>query len=205
MRLLTLVALLSILAAPMASQAQELSKEDAKIWKKKAKEYRRNPAALKALADDVDRYREEAATYSAQVNEMEAERANQRQQIAQLERDNVRLQDELSELRRALADMNNQPQQPAMGDDLSGLVFRVQIGAYQALNMPANLDGENDNMDLEVVDGLQKIIIGHFPDVESAEALRSYMQKIGVKDAWVVAYQDGARVPMSQVVPGYGQ
>ena len=56
-----------------------------------------------------------------------------------------------------------------------------------------------------MVDGLQKIIIGKYTDVESAEALRDYMQQLGITDAWVVAYQDGMRVPVDSVIPGYGQ
>jgi len=87
---------------------------------------------------------------------------------------------------------------------MRGLVFRVQLGAYEKLNLPATLDGEDDNMDLEMVDGLQKIIIGKYPDVESADALRDYMRKLGIPDAWVVAYQDGVRISVEDVVPGYG-
>lgn len=205
MRMLLLIAMLALTANLVPVHAQQLSKEEAKEWKNKAKDYRRNPAALKRLSDDVDRYRQEAQEYAVQLNELEAEKANRRAQLAQLERDNVRLQDQLAETRNAMLDVRNQDAQPALGDDMRGLVFRVQIGAYEKLAMPDNLNNEGDNMDLYMEDGLQKIIIGKFRDIGGAEALRSYMQKIGIKDAWVVAYQDGARVPVNSVVPGYGQ
>lgn len=205
MRMLLLIAMLALTANLVPLHAQELSKDEAKEWKNKAKDYRRNPAALKRLSDDVDRYRQEAQEYAVQLNELEAEKANRRAQIAQLERDNVRLQDQLAETRNAMQDVRNQDVQPARGDDMSGLVFRVQIGAYEKLAMPDNLNNEGDNMDLYTEDGLQKIIIGKFRDIGGAEALRGYMQKVGIKDAWVVAYQDGARVPVNSVVPGYGQ
>ncbi len=201
-----MIAFFAIGLSTLSVQAQELSREERKEWKKKAKEYKRNPAALKELSESVNRYKREAQEYAAQINEMEAEKANRRARIAQLERETARLQDQLSAAQDAL---NRQPEmppvQPKMGDDMQGLFFRVQIGAFEKLNVPASLDRENDNMDLEMVDGLQKIIIGKYPDIESANALRNYMQQLGIPDAWVVAYQDGTRIPVESVVPGYGQ
>lgn len=208
MRMLILTAVLLLaFGTTVTVQAQELSKDEKKEWKRKAKEYKRNPAALKALSESVDRYKTEANEYAAQINELEAEKANRRARIAQLERENAQMQDKLAATLNELDQlrMSPPPAQPQMDNSMQGLVFRVQIGAYEKLNMPSTLDGEGDNMDLEMVDGLQKIIIGKYPDVESAEALRSYMQQLGIPDAWVVAYQDGMRVPMENVIPGYGQ
>ena len=206
MLILTAV-LLFAFGTTVTVQAQELSKDEKKEWKRKAREFKRNPAALKSLSESVDRYKTEANEYAAQINEMEAEKANRRARIAQLERENAQMQDKLAATLNELDQlrMSPPPAQPQMDNSMQGLVFRVQIGAFEKLNMPSTLDGEGDNMDLEMVDGLQKIIIGKYPDVESAEALRSYMQQLGIPDAWVVAYQDGMRVPMENIIPGYGQ
>lgn len=207
--MLFLTALLLLAFGTTATvQAQELSKEEKKEWKKKAKEYKRNPAALKSLAESVDRYKREANEYAAQINEMEAEKANRRSRLAQLERENAQLQDQLAATMNELDQLSMAPPaQPQMDtpSSMQGLVFRVQIGAYEKLNIPTTLDGEDDNMDIEMVGGLQKIIIGKYPDVESADALRNHMRQLGVADAWVVAYQDGVRIPVESVVPGYGQ
>jgi vacuolar-type H+-ATPase subunit I/STV1 len=206
MLILTAV-LLFAFGTTVTVQAQELSKDEKKEWKRKAKEFKRNPAALKSLSESVDRYKTEANEYAAQINELDAEKANRRARIAQLERENAQMQDKLAATLNELDQlrMSPPPAQPQMDNSMQGLVFRVQIGAFEKLNMPSTLDGEGDNMDLEMVDGLQKIIIGKYPDVESAEALRSYMQQLGIPDAWVVAYQDGMRVPMENIIPGYGQ
>jgi vacuolar-type H+-ATPase subunit I/STV1 len=206
MLILTAV-LLFAFGTTVTVQAQELSKDEKKEWKRKAKEFKRNPAALKSLSESVDRYKTEANEYAAQINELEAEKANRRARIAQLERENAQMQDKLAATLNELDQlrMSPPPAQPQMDNSMQGLVFRVQIGAFEKLNMPSTLDGQGDNMDLEMVDGLQKIIIGKYPDVESAEALRSYMQQLGIPDAWVVAYQDGMRVPMENIIPGYGQ
>ena len=207
MRMLFLTALLLFaFGAPATVQAQELSRAEKREWKKMARAYKRNPAALKTLSESVDRYKKEANEYAAQINEMEAEKANRRARLAQLERENAQLQDKVAAMLNELDQLKTSPPaQPQMDQSMRGLVFRVQIGAYEKLNMPSTLDGEADNMDLEMVDGLQKIIIGKYPDIESADALRTYMKQLGIVDAWVVAYQDGVRVPVDSVVPGYGQ
>jgi len=188
---------------------QDLSRDEKKEWKKKAKQYKRNPAELKELVEEKERYEREVKELSSQVNELEAEKANRRSRIAQLEREVTRLQNSLAETQSALDRAQQAPQQPAperrdQGDDMQGLVFKVQIGAYNEMQLSDGLDAENDNLDLETENGMQKIIIGKFRDFESADMLKAHMQKIGIPDAWVVAYQDGVRVPVESVVPGYG-
>ena len=208
MRMLLLIAgLLCFTAGLSPLQAQELSRDEKKEWKRKAKDFKRNPAALKDLVEEKDRYKREAQELSSQINELEVEKTNRRSRIAQLERELTRLQNSLAETQSALdrAESSDAPQQPPVAsDDMSGIVFRVQIGAFSELGMPTDLDGEGDNMDIEEEGGMQKIIIGKFRDIDRAEMVRSYMQRIGIPDAWVVAYQDGTRVPVESVVPGYG-
>jgi exonuclease VII large subunit len=211
MRMLMLLAgLICCTAILTPVQAQELSKDEKKEWKQKAKEYKRNPAALKDLVEERDRYRRESQELASQINELEVEKTNRRSRIAQLERELTRMQNSLAETQSALDQAQNSgPVNPrpsgGMDDDMSGIVFRVQIGAYSELGMPADLNTEGDNMQLEEENGLQKIIVGKFRDIERAEMMRGYMQQIGIPDAWVVAYQDGVRVPVESVVPGYGQ
>ena len=207
--LLLIAGLLCFTASVSSLQAQELSREEKREWKRKAKDFKRNPEALKDLVEEKDRYKREAQELSSQINELEVEKTNRRSRIAQLERELTRLQNSLAETQSALdrAESSDAPPRPAAAasEDMSGIVFRVQIGAFSELGMPADLDGEGDNMDLEEEGGMQKIIIGKFRDIDRADRVRTYMQKIGIPDAWVVAYQDGARVPVESVVPGYGQ
>lgn len=212
MRMLMLLAgLICITAMLTPVQAQELSKDEKKEWKQKAKEYKRNPAALKDLVEERDRYRRESQELAGQINELEVEKTNRRSRIAQLERELTRMQNSLADTQSALdqaqnsGPVNTQPTGGGMDNDMSGIVFRVQIGAYSELGMPADLNTEGDNMQLEEEDGLQKIIVGKFRNIEQADMMRGYMQQIGIPDAWVVAYQDGLRVPVESVVPNYGQ
>ena len=84
---------------------------------------------------------------------------------------------------------------------MSGLVFRVQIGAYGKTNIPGSLDQQNDNMDLETEGGLQKILIGLYRNYQDAEALRAHMQKIGVKDNdWLEVFNSNGAIVARAVV-----
>ena len=185
-------------------QAQNLSKEELKEWKQKAKEYRKNPAALKAIVDESERYRKESQELLSQVNQLEASRANQQARVNQLEAEVNRLQNDLAVTEESLRTLaNEQPDYSGNSgggdtDDMTGLVFRVQIGAYSQNNIPGSLDNQGDNMDLEEEDGLQKVIIGKFQDHESAKQLRDYMRKVGIPDAWVVPYMDGTRITLDE-------
>lgn len=199
----TLVVFTMLSVLPQA-QAQELSKDEKKEWKNKAKEYKRNPAALKSLVEESERYRKESQELLSQVNQLEAARANQQARVNQLEAEVNRLQNDLAsteESLRAMAENQDQGYIDNAGneeDNMAGLVFRVQIGAYSKTTLPEGLDNEGDNMDFEMSDGLQKIIIGKFQDFESAKSLRDYMRKVGIPDAWVVPYMDGTRITLEE-------
>jgi hypothetical protein len=182
-------------------QAQDLSKDEIKKWKNKAKEYKRNPAALKAVVEESERYRRESQDLLSQVNQLEAAKANQQARVNQLEAEVGRLQNDLAITEESLRNLANEQPDYSGGqadNSMAGLIFRVQIGAYSKTNIPASLDGEGDNMDLEMEDGLQKIIIGKFQDFESAKSLRDYMRKAGIPDAWVVPYMDGTRITLDE-------
>lgn len=182
--------------------AQELSKEEIKEWKNKAKEYKKNPAALKAVVEESSRYRRESQELLSQVNQLEAARANSQARINQLEAEIGRLQNDLAVTEESLRTLAAEGQPNYDGgntqNDMAGLIFRVQIGAFSQTNIPDTLDGEGDNLDLETENGLQKIIIGKFQDYESAKALNSYMQKVGIPDAWVVPYLNGSRITLEE-------
>lgn len=182
--------------------AQELSKAELKEWKNKAKEYKRNPAALKAVVEESERYRKESQQLLSQVNQLEASNANNQARVNQLQQEVSRLENDLmaaeESLRTMAAEQNDYTGSRGSSDDMTGLIFRVQIGAYSKTNIPGSLDGAGDNMDFETSDGMQKVIVGKFQDFESAKELRDYMRKIGIPDAWVVPYMNGARISLEE-------
>ncbi|MGI9543756.1 MAG: Ezrin/radixin/moesin family protein, partial [Cyclobacteriaceae bacterium] len=59
-----------------------------------------------------------------------------------------------------------------------------------------NFGGEVDS------DGTQRYTLGNFKDYWQADKFKKYLREMGVKDAWIVPYKDGRRVPMKDVLEG---
>lgn len=194
------IAAMFLAIAPYQAQSQDLTKEELKYWKNKVKEYKRDPAALKALSEEAEMATKQKREMELKLTQMEADRISRENQANQLQQEVSSLNTRLIAAQNAIEQLNREKASMASkgGEDMAGLVFRVQIGAYGKTNVPGNLDQENDNMDLETEGGLQKILIGRFRNYEDADALKTHMQKIGVKDAWVVPYRDGMRITLAE-------
>jgi type II secretory pathway component PulK len=184
--------------------AQKMSRQEKKEFKQKLKEYRNNPDALLSIEDDRNLLRRENQDLQVRLNQLEAERGRKDARIADLEQEIAQLNMGMRSAQDAMQQLREQQQaatMPLQGPDMRGLTFRVQIGAYGKTAVPATLDKADDNFDLETVDGLQRILIGLFRNMDEAEQLRGHMQKIGIKDAWVVPYLDGNRITMEEARP----
>jgi hypothetical protein len=79
------IALLFFLAGSISMQAQDLSKEEAKKWKKVAKEYKKNPAALKILTEERDRYRQEAESAEQRIQAAQSELLQEKERNSDLQ------------------------------------------------------------------------------------------------------------------------
>lgn len=202
MRWLTLLLMGAMFLGMAQIQAQTLSKEEQKEWANKAKEYKKNPAALKELTEEKERYQRQADALLQQVEPLQNDLARKDAQINQLQSEVSRLRSDLTAAERAMQQMESEQATAAYtpkGNDLPmGLVFRVQLGAYKKTNVPGNLATDN-SMTLETVDGVQKIMVGQFATMEEAEELATHFKKIGVKDAWVVPYRDGVRISLEEL------
>jgi len=194
------------------TQAQELSKEEKKELKDRAKEFKKNPEMLKVLLDDYEELQEEIGDIRSENRQMaekvrvaEAELQLKDDKLLSLESDvaalNTQLmqaQAELSERSRGVPENVDNTPQPNM---MEGLVYKIQIGAFGKRNVDEGLM-TTDNMDVETEAGLQKVLVGEFRDFEKAKTLQEELIAMGVKGAWVVAYQDGVRIPLKDALNG---
>lgn len=183
-------------------QAQELSKEERREWRNRAKDYRRNPAALKALFEDHEAYRDRASAAEASKNQAQAELEAKTRQIAAMEDQMADLRQQLSIAQQAAA--SQPPAQPdVLPSDrmLDGIVFRVQLGAFQQNRIDEGLD-TSENLSLEESDNLQKVVVGQFRNYDNAKTLRNRLRRMGAKDAFIVAYRDGQRITVEEALKG---
>lgn len=177
----------------------QLSKTEKKEWKKKAKEYARNPANLKQLEEDKQAADSEVSSLTQRVSQLQSTVSTKDTRIAELEDQLSQAQNQLSTARAELAQMQEQPNPM---DFSKGVIFKVQIGAFRKKDLSKYFQN-NPNFGGELAeDGAQQFTIGIFRDYWEADTFKKYMREMGVKDAWIVPYRDGNRVEIKDVLEG---
>lgn len=179
----------------------QLSKQEKKEWKKKAKEFAKNPANLKQLTEDKEAAEGQLSTLNDRVSQLQSSISNKDAKIAELEDQLSQTRAQLTTSRAELAQLKETPVVNEM-DFSQGVVFKVQIGAFKNKDLQKYFDN-NPNLGGEVKEGEpQKITIGIFRDYWEADEFKKYMREMGVKDAWIVPYRDGERVEIKDVLEG---
>ncbi len=190
---------LALILASTQSFAQ-LSKKEKKEWKKKAKEYAKSPENLKQLTEDKQAADNTVATLNQKVSQLQSSASEKDSKIAELE---GQLSEARGQLSAANAELTALKENPSNSMDFSkGVVFKVQIGAFKNKNLAKYFEN-NPNFGGEAKDNEpQKLTIGVFRDYWEADTFKKYMREMGVKDAWIVPYQDGQRVEIKDVLEG---
>jgi vacuolar-type H+-ATPase subunit I/STV1 len=190
---------LALLLTSAQSFAQ-LSKKEKKEWKKKAKEYSKSPENLKQLTEDKQTADATITTLNQKVAQLQSSASEKDSRIAELE---GQLSEARGQLSAANAELTALKENPSNSMDFSkGVVFKVQIGAFKNKNLAKYFEN-NPNFGGEAKDNEpQKLTIGVFRDYWEADTFKKYMREMGVKDAWIVPYQDGQRVEIKDVLEG---
>lgn len=169
---------------------QKAEKNLKKQWKAKAKAYSKDPLSLKNYEEGnkerIADLEAELRKLKEQLAQQEAEIERQANEIRRYDAENQELKAAYQALKQAKED--NTPR---------GLIFKVQIGAFEKFNINQYLN-ETENFEGESADGLNKYTIGNFRDPNLADAFRLDIRKMGIKDAWLVPYRDGIRITMTE-------
>ena len=193
--LIILLCLVFVVTSVSTTYAQ-LSKQEKKEWKKKAKALKKNPEELKNLYDENAALKSETSGYKRQISSLEGKLKEKDNQIASMTQSMRTME---SELLAAKEQMPSKSSGPAYDD--SGVVFKVQIGAFRNKDLSKYFDN-TENFSGETEDGVQKITLGRFSDYWEAVTFKKYLREMGVNDAWIVPYKDGVRVAMKDVLEG---
>lgn len=180
----------------------QLSKQEKKEWKRKAKEYAKNPTNLKQLTEEKQTADNTVGKLNTQVKQMQSTISDKDTRIGELESQMNSMRSQLSATRAELEQLKAAPPVNPM-DFSKGVVFRVQIGAFKNKDLSKYFDN-NPNFGGEVGKDSepQKITIGIFRDYWEANTFKKYLRDMGVKDAWIVPYKDGQRVDIKDVLEG---
>lgn len=79
-----------------------------------------------------------------------------------------------------------------------GIIYKVQIGAFRNAVSPDAFKGIKPIVGESAGNGLTRYSAGQFTDFPSADFAKDEIREIGYRDAFVVAYQNGKRIPVSQ-------
>ena len=182
----------------------QLSKAEKKEWKKKAKQYAKNPASLKEMTEAKQTAESQLTKLNGDMKQMQSTLSDKNARIAELEDQLARMRSELSSSQAQLAELKANPVINPM-DFSKGVVFKVQVGAFRNKDLSKYFDN-NPNFGGEAAakDSAdpQRITIGIFRDYWEADTFKKYMRDMGVKDAWIVPYNDGQRVELKDVLTG---
>ena len=169
-----------------------LTKKERKEWKKRRKKLK--PAQYKALMDEYYGLKEQISNSESSIAEYEAQIGEQEKAIGKYKKETTDLRKKLDAKPKVVSSGK------ATDAFAKGVVFRIQIGAYEGIDLSQYKSQKN--FKVENNGSMQKFTIGEFREYRSADDLKKYLQKMGVSDAWVVAYRDGQRVEISEVTGG---
>jgi vacuolar-type H+-ATPase subunit I/STV1 len=182
----------------------QLTKAEKKEWKKKAKQYAKNPATLKQLSEEKQTADVSVVDLTNQTKSLNSQISDKNAKIAELEDQINRMRSELNSARAELTQLKANPVINPM-DFSKGVVFKVQVGAFKNKDLSKYFDN-NPNFGGEAADKdknePQRITIGVFRDYWEADTFKKYMRDMGVKEAWIVPYKDGQRVELKDVLEG---
>ena len=199
-RIASALAIILCLAFAFESTAQ-LSKKEKKEWSKRIKKL--TPEQYKTLLDDNKALKTENASLKAEVAGVDDRVADKDSQISQYQQQVASLKDQLAAEKAKKAQPAAPTRGPAVGsgiNDQQGVVFKVQIGAFKNKDLSKYLEA-SDNFSGEVDEnGLKRYSLGVFRDYWEADTFKKYLREMGVKDAWIVSFKDGQRVPIKEVL-----
>lgn len=164
-------------------------------WRRTARQYVRNPLALRAreeatqqqLEQLIEKNNEFTDAYNQQVSALYATRDSLR--AAQANAANTRTQPCPDPVPVAAPT-------PAA---LTGVVFRVQMGAYERMDL-SRYDLADENFQVVQNGQVKCYQIGNFRKYRNAQAFRDDLKRMGIRDAFIVAFRDGQRIEVQEAI-----
>jgi hypothetical protein len=181
--------------------AQEMSKEQKKIWEKRQKSM---------LVEEFKQKIEGYETATDEAYKLEKQVISTTQALAARERQIDSLEEALAEAKKGASSttstaQNSDASASSGTDDYSkGTVYRVQVGAFRNKDLMKFVGHKRFHAEQDE-DGVKKYTLAAFRDYWEADLFKKYMREMGVKDAWIVGYKDGVRVQIESVLSAENQ
>ena len=107
---------------------------------------------------------------------------------------------QITEMQEKLTEAESKLNSLSTPSTASGTWFKVQIGAYNNIDL-SQYKNINKNLGIETEhDGTLKYTLGAFQSYEDATSFKLMMKDMGVRGAWIVSYKDGQRVDVNDAL-----
>ncbi|TAF64802.1 MAG: hypothetical protein EAZ55_10385 [Cytophagales bacterium] len=180
------------------SIAQDITKEEAKALKAELKSWTKDLGGFK-------KFKEDKAIAESKASSLQTEVESWQKKARERENDLKDCRMQLDAKDAKIIELQSASNNATKGGiPPQGVVFTVQIGAYKDIDLQKNGLVTSDNLNTAKDGDLNKYMVGIFDNYEQANMLRNYLKKMGVRDAWVVSFKDGARVDIKTVTGGKG-
>ena len=196
-----LLSVLFCLCLAFPAEAQ-LSRKERKQWKKQMKSL--EIEEFKNLVEERAAMEAEVSSLNSQVKSLQGELKAKEEQASKAQSELKDLKNQLAETETALSKLQQDDSMDISGQGTrvaKGVVFKVQIGAFKNKDL-SKYFSKNGSFDGEVDNSLERYTLGTFQDYWEADKFKKYLREMGVKDAWIVSYKDGQRVPLKDVLEG---
>lgn len=180
-------------------------------WAERAAQYKKNPDALRQLVEDCENTEQQLMTSKQQLDQYRSQSGSAGAALTAAQNQAAAAQSEVNELRRQLAMAQAAAATPPANDrvdtdlqTVQGIIFQVQLGAFAQNQVDPNLS-TGDALELDNQNGLQKFVVSQFRTYRSAEVLKNRLVRMGVKDAFIIAKNNGVRISVPEALRMTGQ
>ncbi len=173
----------------------KIDKAEVKKWKRKLKSL--DPLQYKQMSEEYDLLKGENSNLKRQTSVLERQTSDAEEALSDAESELRNMTKKYNDLKKNYED-GTKIATTAVDDYTKGIVYRVQIGAFR--NPKLKSLQTTGQFWVEDGDGTKKYTIANFRDYWEANTFKKYMRKMGVKDAWIVAYEDDQRKNIKEVL-----
>jgi len=171
---------------------------DSKDWKKKLKEL--TPEEYKQLVDDNSNLQKQVSELRGEAEHYRSESQSKDAQIAKLLAEIKETESKTAATPAQVPVTNSSSVNSNKTVQSSSILYKVQIGAFRNKDLKKYLDNHPNFSGDTDSDGTRKYTLGAFTDYWEADRFKKYLREMGVKDAWIVAYKNGERIPIKDAL-----
>ncbi|MEM6768946.1 MAG: hypothetical protein AAF597_00050 [Bacteroidota bacterium] len=175
-------------------------------WAARAASYKKNPDALRQLVEDCETTEKQLMTARQQLDQYRTQTGSADAALTTAQNQAAAAQAEAAQLRQQLAALEQAAKDRVDTDiqTVQGVIFQVQLGAFSQNTVDPALS-TGDALEFENQNGLQKFVVSQFRTYKNAEVLKNRLVVMGVKDAFIVAKNNGVRVSVPEALRMTGQ